>query len=289
MSRSSPPEADPQLERVEVSCDSWDQFERLFRRRLDSHQVFVPSVQPPPVGAQLEFLFSIPDGTSITMPGRVVSTFPPSGPREPSSAERAGMIVEFGKFARAEEERVRALLASLEEQDRLSGMGPDSLPAIPPPRAPSTPSRSPTTPPRVQTLPPLITWRPARHDAGAAPRSQRAVRFEDDVAVSEAVRMMELHQYPEAIRLLIAVLDLDPDKRSARLWLNLAGARHARELGELQIAADCYRAVLELQADHPEAAAQLALLPPARSSAQQLGPQSSLLARLLGRRNGSDR
>ena len=34
-----------------------------------------------------------------------------------SSAERAGMIVEFGRFARAEQQRVRALLATIEEQE----------------------------------------------------------------------------------------------------------------------------------------------------------------------------
>jgi tetratricopeptide (TPR) repeat protein len=121
------------------------------------------------------------------------------------------------------------------------------------------------------------------HEAGAG-RSLRAARYEDDVAVTEAVRLMELHQYPEAIRLLVAVLNTDPDKLVARLWLNLAGARHARELGETHIAAECYRAVLALQPDHPEAKQQLSLLPPPRRSAPQLTPGASLIGRLIGKK-----
>lgn len=179
MSESSPPVADPQPERVDVTCDSWDEFEKAFRHRLQTHQLFVPSAQPPPVGSQLEFRFSIPDGTSISVTGRVVSSFPPSSPSEPSSAERAGMIVEFGKFARAEEQRVRALLASLEEQDRLGAFAPE-VPSVPPVRAPSTPTRSPSTPTHSPSTPTdsvapahARRARERRRPAGARRRSQR--------------------------------------------------------------------------------------------------------------------
>jgi hypothetical protein len=274
---SAPPTTDSPPERVDVSCDSWAQFENAFRRKLDSHQVFVPSGHPPPAGTQLEFYFSIPDGTSIRMPGQVVSTVPPpSASQGPSSAERAGMIVEFGKFARAEEQRVRALLDSLEQQQ-----GPSSLAPIPPERAPSTPSASPSIAPAVRAL----SSTPA--GAGSAPaRSRRPIHYDDgDAAVHEAVRLLELRLYPDAIRRLVAVLNGDPDKVSARLWLNLAGARHARELGQDAIAADCYRVVLALQPGHPEAAQQLAILTRVRPSAPLGPPRGQVIGRRITKKN----
>jgi hypothetical protein len=303
---SRPGPGKPQPERFDVTCDSWDHFEDMFRRRLDSGQVFVPSVQPPPIGTQIDFRLSIPDGTAIDVSGRVVSSVAPAAPSgEPSSAERAGMIVEFGKFARAEEKRVRALLASLQQRKGASSLAPMPV------RSPSTPSRAPSTPPRALSAPPLATLRPSmvprsgsslslREDAPdtaavlerlenelaalqhADAASQRVACSEDDLALAEARWSMELHQYPEAIRLLVAVLDTDPDKLIARVWLNLAGARHARELGQDHVAADCYRVVLALQPDHPEAQEQLAELAPLRRSAPQLSPGGILLGRLAG-------
>jgi tetratricopeptide (TPR) repeat protein len=103
--------------------------------------------------------------------------------------------------------------------------------------------------------------------------------------VSEAVRLMGLRQYAEAIRLLVSVLNVDPDKTSARLWLNLAGARHALELGEAGVAAECYRAVLELQPGNLEAKQQLADLPAARPSLPLQQPRPSLFERLLGKKD----
>ena len=307
MTDSSTPRPGPKRpERVDVTCDSWDQFEKMFRRRLDSEQVFVPSVQPPPTGAQVDVRVSIPDGTAINVRGRVVSSLPPAHDSSgPTSAERAGMIVQFGKFARAEEKRVRALLASLEQRKGASSIAPMPV------RSPSTPSRAPSTPPGAVSAPPLVQLRPStvapspssqflQEDAPdtesvlqrlenelaalrhADAASQRVARSEDDLALAEAKRLMELHQYPEAIRALVAVLDTDPDKLIARVWLNLAGARHARELGQDHVAADCYRVVLALQPEHLEAKQQLSVLPPARPSAPQLSPGVGLLGRLLG-------
>ncbi len=308
MTDSSTPRPGPkQTERVDVVCDSWDQFENMFRRRLDTRQVFVPSVQPSPAGAQVDVRLSIPDGTAINMSGRVISSLPPAHESSgPTSAERAGMIVQLGKFARAEEKRVRALLASLQQRKGASSLAPMPV------RSPSTPSRAPSTPPSAVSAPPFVKLSPstvapsasspslqeedppdtavvlqrlenelaALREADAT--SQRVARSEDDLALAEARRSMELQQYPEAIRLLVAVLDDDPDKVIARVWLNLAGARHARELGQDHVAADCYRVVLALQPDHPEAKQQLSLLSPARPSAPQLSRGVNLLRRLLG-------
>ncbi len=308
MTDSSTPRPGPkQTERVDVVCDSWDQFENMFRRRLDTRQLFVPSVQPPPAGAQVDVRLSIPDGTAINMSGRVISSLPPAHDSSgPTSAERAGMIVQLGKFARAEEKRVRALLASLQQRKGASSLAPTPV------RSPSTPSRAPSTPP-CAVSPPQIeklihsTGAPSASSPSlqeedppdtavvlqrlenelaalreADATSQRVARSEDDLALAEARRSMELQQYPEAIRLLVAVLDDDPDKVIARVWLNLAGARHARELGQDHVAADCYRVVLALQPDHPEAKEQLSLLSPARPSAPQLSRGVTLLRRLLG-------
>jgi len=116
------------------------------------------------------------------------------------------MIVEFGKFARAEEKRVRALLASLEQRQGASSFAPMPV------RSPSTPSRAPSTRPyalsaryrsaAIRTLAieahVLVqrayaalgnSPRMPEHPAGAQ-RSQRAVRHEDDGSVNEAVQRL---------------------------------------------------------------------------------------------------
>lgn len=382
MSGSSRPDPDPSC--VEVACESWDQFDQVFRRRLDSHHVFVPSARPPPTGTQLEFRFNIPDGTSISMPAQVVSSVPPAAmvssipapSMRPSPSGRPGMYVEFGQLARAEEKRVRALLRALEREGQgAAAEGPSLSPPAPVPTPRDEPAASPSLQPhRRVILPRARSSMPARpdpldeaevraelerelarlsrcddlgvlglevtaddqtiraaylqlskrfhphrharhgsdeirrlatelyvvvqrayarlshsprmpvHDAGAG-RSIRAVRRDEaDVGVTEAVRLMELARYPEAIRLLVDVLGTDPDKTSARLWLNLAGARHALAIDEPQAAAECYREVLALQPGHPEAMQQLSQAPPARPSLPQRALALSFFDRLLGKK-----
>ena len=200
-----------QPERIDVTCDSWDQFEQVFRRRLDSHQVFVPSVRPPPTGTQLEFRFSIPDGTSMSMPGRVVSTVPP--PRAsngPSSAERAGMIVEFGKFARAEEKRVRALLESLEQQEGMSSLAPSA-----PLRAPvDALARSVSTPSRANSNRPLVTLHPSMVPRTRSSLSAQGVPTESAAVLQRLAK--ELAALRDADPLRVLGIDASADDAAIR-------------------------------------------------------------------------
>jgi tetratricopeptide (TPR) repeat protein len=82
---------------------------------------------------------------------------------------------------------------------------------------------------------------------------RRTVRTREDLALSRAVELIGFHQYEAAAELLIEVLEDNPANDDARAWYHLTQARQHKIDGQLQEAAEAYRALLELQPDHAEA------------------------------------
>lgn len=92
------------------------------------------------------------------------------------------------------------------------------------------------------------------HDSEERKRSvRRSARDALDQTVSAAVTCLTYRQHAEAVRMLSEVLQQDPERDSARLWLMVASARLALERGDKERAIECYRSVLTLQASHVEA------------------------------------
>lgn len=108
--------------------------------------------------------------------------------------------------------------------------------------------------------------------------ARRSARDELDEQISDAVALLERARYEDAIGVLEAVLREDASRAQAALWLPIARARRAFAAGDWATAADHYREVLALQANHAEARERLAQL-------QARASRPGLLDRLLGRKN----
>ena len=115
------------------------------------------------------------------------------------------------------------------------------------------------------------------HEAVDAKRNaKRSARDELDEQISDAVALLERSQYDDAIAVLEQVLQGDPERAQARLWLATAQARRAFAAKDDARAEQHYRALLALQPGHAEARERLSQI---AARAQRPG----LLRRLFGR------
>lgn len=81
----------------------------------------------------------------------------------------------------------------------------------------------------------------------------RTVRTRDDLSVSRAAELIDFHQYDAAAKLLLEVLEANPDHDDARAFWYLAEARKQKIAGDVTAAAAAYRELLELKPNHAEA------------------------------------
>jgi hypothetical protein len=109
-------------------------------------------------------------------------------------------------------------------------------------------------------------------EGGARPRTPRT---REGLEVSEAVGLLDYHQYDAALERLAAVLKAEPEHEAARLWSAVALARKKKAAGDLAGMSASFRRVLELDPEHAEATAELAA-----AGAQR---PRGLLARLFGK------
>jgi curved DNA-binding protein CbpA len=106
--------------------------------------------------------------------------------------------------------------------------------------------------------------------------NKRSARDQLDESISDAIALLERSQFDDAIALLNEVLAADPERIKAQLFLLTAQARRAFAARDDAAAGAHYRALLELQPEHPEARERLAQI---SARAEQPG----LLRRLFGR------
>lgn len=81
----------------------------------------------------------------------------------------------------------------------------------------------------------------------------RTVRTRDDLSVSRAAELIDFHQYDAAAKLLVEVLEANPDHDDARAFWYLAEARKQKIAGNMPAAVAAYRELLELKPNHAEA------------------------------------
>jgi curved DNA-binding protein CbpA len=118
---------------------------------------------------------------------------------------------------------------------------------------------------------------PVHDESGKKRSARRSARDQLDEQVSDAIALLERNRFDDAIAVLEAVLNEDPQRAQAAQWATIARARRAFAANDWDAAGEHYRALLALQANHSEARERLAQL---SSRAVQPG----FLGRLFGRR-----
>jgi len=117
------------------------------------------------------------------------------------------------------------------------------------------------------------------HEEGDQKRSaRRSARDQLDEQISDAIALLERAQFDDAIAVLDAVLNEDPQRAQALTWSRLARARRAHAANDWDAAGEHYRALLASQPSHAEARERLSQL---ASRAERPG----LLGRLFGRKD----
>jgi tetratricopeptide (TPR) repeat protein len=119
---------------------------------------------------------------------------------------------------------------------------------------------------------------PVHEQADQKRNARRSARDQLDEQISDAIALLERAQYDDAVAVLDAVLNEDPERAQALLWSRLARARRAFAASDWDAAREHYGTVLALQPSHAEARERLSAL-------TARGERRGFLGRLFGRKD----
>jgi Tfp pilus assembly protein PilZ len=252
VSRSAPPQPT-----AHITFTSWEEFGGFLGQSGSARGLFVRAEKPPPIGTEIRVHFVLPDGSDLTLAGRVVHSVNPL--EAEALGEEPGMGVQFTHMS---EEQGRALQGLM-----MKALSSPSL--HPSPRAPrNAPTRYSSSPPHEL---PFAAAEPTTVARVAIPRAERAgapvppapiePRVPDnDPRIQEASSLLDRVRFDAAEQKVAEVLRERPGSFEGRLILFTAQARRAASQFDFQTAIDKYRALLQLDPEHAEAKSQLQLL-----------------------------
>lgn len=231
-----------------IRFTSWEEFGGFLGQQGGSRGLFVRADKPPAIGTEIRVHFVLPDGSDLTLAGRVVHTVNPLEAQ--ALDEEPGMGVQFTHMS---EEQGRAL----QELMMKALSSPSLLPSRPERAAPEPvfePPREPTAFARVAV--------PRTHKAAELLQAASAeARVPDtDPRIQEASSLLDRVRFDAAEQKVAEVLRERPGSFEGRIILFTAQARRAASQFDFETAIEKYRALLQLDATHAEAKTQLPLL-----------------------------
>ena len=232
--------------------------------------LFVRAAVPPPIGTDLMVQFVLPDGSDLSLPGRVAHRL--SAEEAHAMGEHPGMGVQFTHMSEEQAQRIQEVLAAAESRQSMR----NSTPAVQ--NGEGRASGKPAAPAAVR--PPSSAVRPGAPQNGASAArpanganaaasggarrsvpSGAASGAPQDSRLLQAASMLERGRFDQAERKVMELLEDNPDLVPARILAHLIEARRLRAQFAFEDAMARYRAVLSLDPDHAEAQEQIAVLP----------------------------
>jgi len=238
-----------------IRFTSWEDFGGFLGQQGSSRGLFVRADRPPSIGTEIHVHFVLPDGSDLTLAGRVVHTVNPLEAQ--ALGEEPGMGVQFTHMSEEQGRRLQELMMKALSSPSL----PPARPARDQPAWSSPPQREPGPPPPLRE--PLAVARVSvpRAAQPAEPEVGEESRVPDtDPRLHEASVLLDRVRYDAAEEKVAEVLRERPSSHEGRIILFTAQARRAASQFDFQVAIDKYRALLQLEPDNGEARAQLALL-----------------------------
>jgi Tfp pilus assembly protein PilZ len=250
VSRSAPPQPT-----AHITFTSWEEFGGFLGQSGSARGLFVRAEKPPAIGTEIRVHFVLPDGSDLTLAGRVVHSVNPL--EAEALGEESGMGVQFTHMS---EEQGRTLQGLM-----MKALSSPSL--HPAPRPQRAPTRYSSKPPQVL---PSAASEPSAVARVAIPRAERAGALppgpveprvpDNDPRIQEASSLLDRVRFDAAEQKVAEVLRERPGSFEGRLILFTAQARRAASQFDFQTAIDKYRALLQLDPEHAEAKSQLQLL-----------------------------
>lgn len=235
---------------------SWEEFGGFLGQQGGSRGLFVRADKPPSIGTEIRVHFVLPDGSDLTLAGRVVHSVNPLEAQ--ALGEEPGMGVQFTHMSEEQGRALQELMMkalsspSLHPPGRPQRVAPAPAPAPTPPREPAGAAREQVAVARV-AIP--RAGRPAEPPAASEPRVP-----DDDPRLHEASSLLDRVRYDAAEQKVAEVLRERPGSFEGRIILFTAQARRAASQFDFEAAIDKYRALLQLDPEHAEARTQLPLL-----------------------------
>jgi Tfp pilus assembly protein PilZ len=238
-SASTPPTA-------HIRFTSWEEFGGFLGQQGSLRGLFVRADKPPAIGTELRVHFVLPDGSDLTLSGRVVHTVNPLEAQ--ALDEEPGMGVQFTHMS---EEQGRAL-----QELMMKALSSPSLPPAGRPRRAEQP-RAPE-PSEPTAFARVATSRASRDHEPLEPPAARVP--DEDPRLQEASSLLDRVRFDAAEEKVAEVLRERPGSFEGRVILFTAQARRAASQFDFQTAIDKYRALLQMDPDHAEAKAQVQLM-----------------------------
>lgn len=238
-----------------IRFSSWEEFGGFLGQQGSSRGLFVRAEKPPPIGTELSVHFVLPDGSDLTLAGRVVHSVNPLEAQ--ALDEEPGMGVQFTHMSEEQGRALQELMMKALSSPSLHPAGPQR--AAPPPPTPSPFDDPPSA--REPTAVARVVIPRAGRFAEPLPTPPAQPRVPDeDPRLHEASSLLDRLRFDAAEQKVAEVLRERPGSFEGRIILFTAQARRAASQFDFQTAIDKYRALLQLDPEHTEARAQLSLL-----------------------------